>query len=80
MKKKFNADILIIIIILILIVFMSFLNGGNQVVGQTGGLGNNCVVDEDCDSGYCNEEYLCTESEPSLQLPVEERISTVTIS
>ena len=59
---------------------MFFLSGGKQIVGQAGGLGNNCNTDEDCDSGFCNEEDFCAEPEPTYQPSVENQIASVTIS
>ena len=77
-KKKFNPDILIIIGVLIIIALMAFLGGGSQVAGKAGELGSGCSTDEDCDSGFCNENYLC--AEPESAPPVGERIASVTIS
>ena len=78
MKKKFNSDIILIIGVLIIIALIFLLGEGTQIVGQAAGIGDFCDTDDDCDSGFCNENHLCIELEPPL--PISERIATITIS
>ena len=81
MKKKLNLNILVTISVLIMIALMSFLGGGRQIAGYAGEIGDGCTTDEDCDSDFCNENYLCAEpeSEEENSPPVGENIASVTI-